>query len=125
MSELLIAATTIFCSCSGVFAAGLYVPGESGEVVHRDGKIAALSFDQLRLKLNDLRSIAMDLPVPSEMRKQVLAQREDLQRRRSRLNAEELNVLGGCNYRLNDLDAAYEAWLEATRRDSRSFQAHS
>lgn len=89
--------------------------------VPNDGPVEPLPFDQFRLKLSDLIGIGIPGPEPSELRRTILRQCDDLKVRRQRLSPEELLRLGECHYRLNDLEGAYSAWLEASVKDRRGY----
>src|SRR5262249_53444478 len=104
-------------ACANYVHAGLYESGQPYEFMPRDGKVMSHSFDNFRIRLSDLRGIAVNLPQPSSLRQKYLARRDELNSARRRLSAPELDVLGACNYRLYDLEAAISAWLEASRKD--------
>jgi hypothetical protein len=106
-------------------SAGLYESGEPYEFVPKDGKVAAHSFDHFRIRLSDLRGIAVNSPQPSSLRQKYIAKRDELSPRFRRLSAPELDVLGACDYRLYEADRALDAWLEASRRDRSNFAAYS
>jgi len=103
----------------------LYESGEPYEFVPKDGKVAAHSFDNFRIRLSDLRGIAVNSPQPSSLRLKYLAKRDELRAGFRRLSAPELDVLGACDYRLYEVDGALSAWLEASRRDRGNFAAYS
>src|SRR5437588_10036710 len=79
--------------------AGLYESGEPYEFMPKNGKAAAHSFDNFRIRLSDLRGIAVSSPQPTSLRQKYLARRDELNAHFPRLSAEELNVLGACDYR--------------------------
>lgn len=91
------------------------------EFITRDGAVEPLPFDRFRLKMSDLIGIAIPGPSPTEWRQKVLAQRDQLQARRRRLTVDELLLLGEADYRLNDFEGAYSAWLEASVHDRRGY----
>ncbi len=91
------------------------------EFVNDAGQVEPLPFDRFRLRLGDLIGIAVTGPTPSEWRQQAMHHRDALISRRARLSVEELLRLGECCYRLNDLEGAHSAWLEASVRDRRAY----
>ncbi|MCX7699746.1 MAG: hypothetical protein N2039_02615 [Gemmataceae bacterium] len=91
------------------------------EFVNDRGNIEPLSFDRFRLRLGDLVGIGVAGPNSTELRQKVLRRRDELNARRARLTVDELLVLGECHYRLNDLEGAYSAWLEASVKDRRAY----
>src|SRR5262245_62123833 len=103
----------------------LYESGEPYEFVPRNGKVDAHSFDNFRLRLSDLRGIAVDSQQPSSLRRQYVERRDSLASAQGRLSGPELDVLGACSYRLGHFEGALSAWILATRKDRANFAAYS
>lgn len=124
MARTLLALLTVLL-VTNLALAGLFIPGDRGELLPKDGKVNALSFDRFRDKLSDAVGAGVDLPEPSSVRKDLLAKREELQQRFRRLKVDELLILGGVCYRLNDPDGALAAWREAAQQAPRDPRAMS
>lgn len=104
--------------------AGIYMPGEEGPIVVKDGKGQALPFDAFRVVLQDYMQIAIP-QFNSKQRQEYLQIRTEIAAKGERASVDELIRAGAALMRLRDLEQALAVLQTARARDPRNFVVQS